>query len=103
MLTRISEWLGGIPIPAVVALLVLLVVQLSLQIYGLIDLAKRPAVPGGRKWVWVLVIVGGNLVGAIVYLGFGRSAPAPAAAEGAAGADARDRALDRLYGDRKGS
>jgi hypothetical protein len=103
MLTRLSELLGGIPIPAVIALLGLLVVQLALQVYGLLDLAKRRAVPGGRKWVWALVIVAGNLVGAVIYLALGRSAPPldQAADRGAGDQNARERAIDRLYGGRK--
>lgn len=101
MLTRLSNLFGGLPIAAVVLILAVLLVQIGLQIFSLIDLAKRPRVPGGRKWVWVLVIVAGNLVGAVLYLALGRSRPAPASdAVADSGAEARQRALDRLYGDR---
>jgi cytosine/uracil/thiamine/allantoin permease len=104
VLTRLSELMGGIPTSAVVALLVLFVVQVALQVYGLCDLVKRRAVPGGRKWIWAVVIVAGNLVGAVLYLALGRSAPPPsdqAADRGAGDAAARERAIDRLYGDRR--
>jgi len=105
MLTRIAALLGGVPIPAVVALLVLAAIQIPLQVYCLIDLARRTRVPGGRKWVWALVIVAGNLIGAIVYVAMMRGADralpvGDERAAGSAGTVARERALDRLYGDK---
>ena len=91
--------------PAVaVALLVLVVVQLAIQVYALVDLARRGAVRGGRKWVWALVVALGSLPGAVAYLAAGRtpSTPDVAAASGAkaAGDDAVRRAVDSLYGPR---
>jgi hypothetical protein len=95
--------MGGLPTAAVIAICAVLLVQLVLQIAGLVDLARRRHVTGGRKWVWVLVIVLGNLLGAIVYFAVGRSAAAPGpAAERAGDRGARDRAIDRLYGDDEG-
>ena len=92
--------------PAVAGIVLgLIVVQLALQVYALVDLARRDKVRGDRKWLWALVIAFGNLVGAIVYLAVGR-APAeidiPAGASGAstAGGDAARRAVDALYGPR---
>ena len=100
MLNRLSDLLGGIPIPAVIALMVVAAVQLGLQIYSLLDLSRRTTVPGGRKWIWVLVIVVGNLLGVLIYLAVGRTAPvATEGGEGAGGAAARQRAIDQLYGD----
>ncbi len=52
-------------------LIPLVVIQLGLQIYALIDLSKREKVKG-PKWAWVLGIVLGQLIGPIVYLLFGR-------------------------------
>jgi hypothetical protein len=51
----------------------LIVLQLGLQIWGLIDLT-RPSreVVGGNKLIWGLVIVLGNLIGTIVYFVAGR-------------------------------
>jgi len=92
--------------PTVAGIVVgLIVVQLATQVYALVDLARRDRVRGDRKWVWALIIVFGNLVGAIVYLAVGRS-PAeidiPAGASGAstAGGEAALRAVDALYGPR---
>lgn len=89
--------------PAVAgALLLLIVVQLGAQVYALVDLTRRRAVRGGRKWVWALVVALGNLPGAIAYLAAGRSV---SIAEGASGAktadeDAVRRAVDAVYGSR---
>jgi len=101
MLTRLSEFLGGLPVPAVIALVALLAIQLALQIYALVDLSRRSWVPGEKKWLWVVVIIAGNLVGAVIYLGIARRATPPASmVEGDRIPDphARKQALDRLYG-----
>lgn len=49
----------------------IVLIQLGLQIYALVDLARQPKVRG-PKWVWVIIIILGELIGAIVYLVFGR-------------------------------
>ncbi len=99
----------GISAPLAVALVALGVFQLSLQIWAVIDLIKRPA-PTQRKVVAALVIVLAGLVGAAAYLAVGRSMlddEAVSARTDPAGAqvndDARRRAVDQLYGpdDRK--
>ncbi len=100
-MTSLSRTFGGLPTPAFVALLTLGAVQLALQIIALIDLAKRPVVPGGRKWIWAFVIVVGGLIGASAYLAFGRSAsglPAEPAESQLGSEAARRRVLDQLYG-----
>jgi membrane protein YqaA with SNARE-associated domain len=99
--SKLTEFFAYLPTPALVGLAIVLVIQLALQVTGLIDLSRRARVPGGRKWVWVLVIILGNLVGAILYWAIGRSAPDAAADAGGGDAEARKRALDRLYGDRE--
>ncbi len=50
----------------------LVVIELGLMVYALVDLARRDVVKGGRKWPWVLVIVVFNFIGPIVYLFIGR-------------------------------
>ncbi len=50
----------------------LVVIQLSLMIAALVDLARREAVRGGSKLVWALVIVLINIIGPILYLLWGR-------------------------------
>lgn len=100
-MTPLSRTFWGLPTPAFVALLALGAVQLILQIIAGIDLAKRPVVPGGRKWVWAIVIVLGGLVGALAYLAMRRSATGVPAGTGdpqAGGEAARRSALDKLYG-----
>ena len=54
-------------------LLPLLALQLVLVVVGLYDL-KRPErrVRGGEKWPWAIVIVLGNLLGALAYFLLGR-------------------------------
>jgi len=49
----------------------LVLLQLTLMIVALVDLARREKTRG-PKWVWILVIVFGELIGPIVYFIFGR-------------------------------
>jgi xanthosine utilization system XapX-like protein len=96
-MAALSELLGRLPAPLVVAILALAFIQVGLQIFGLVDLVRRPWVPGGRKWVWALVIVAGNLVGAVVYLALGRRPAPPVDQRGNEDDESRQRALDRVY------
>jgi hypothetical protein len=102
MLDRFARMLDVSTTVAAIVLL-LLVMQLATQVYALVDLARRDAVRGGRKWMWALVIVLGNVLGAIGYLVAGRPAPAvDVSGSGAstAGDQAARRAVDVLYGSR---
>ena len=95
-LLDVSTTVGGI-------VLLLLALQVATQVYALVDLARRDAVRGGRKWVWALVIMLGNLPGAIGYLVAGRPTPAvDVSGSGAstAGGEAARRAVDALSGPR---
>lgn len=57
----------------IIALIVpLVLIQLGLMIFALVDLVRREKVKGGNKVVWALVIVFINIIGPIVYLIFGR-------------------------------
>lgn len=94
----LSNALSNLSPAVLLAILVLVALQLILQVYGLVDLSRRDLVPGGRKWVWVLVIILGNLLGAIIYLAVGRTAPGERGTEAGADRDAAQRALDKLYG-----
>ena len=53
-------------------LIPLLVIELGLMIFALVDLARRQVVKGGQKWPWVLVIVLLGIIGPIFYLLVGR-------------------------------
>jgi hypothetical protein len=46
-------------------------IQLVLMIVALLDLVKREKTRG-PKWVWLLVILLGEILGPIIYLVFGR-------------------------------
>ncbi len=101
MIQSLSEVLGGLSTPVLIAIAVVVVVQCLFQVYCLVDLWRRAAVMGGRKWLWALIIVGGGLLGALVYFALGRAAGSASIDAGAGGADATRRAIDRLYGDNK--
>ena len=49
----------------------LILIQLALMVFALIDLGKRQ-MTRGPKWMWVLIIVFGELLGPIVYFVIGR-------------------------------
>ena len=53
-------------------LIPLLVIELGLMAFALVDLARRQVVKGGQKWPWVLVIVLLGIIGPIFYLLVGR-------------------------------
>ena len=102
MLDRLAQLLGVSTAVATIALLVF-AVQVALQVYALVDLARREQVYGGKKWVWALIIVLGNLLGAIGYLVAGRPEKAvDVSGSGAstAGREAARRAVDAVYGPR---
>ncbi len=50
----------------------LLLIQLGLMVVALVDLARREHTRG-PKWIWVIVIIVGELVGPLAYFLFGRS------------------------------
>jgi len=52
-------------------LIPVILLQLGLMIFALLDLARRERTRG-PKWVWAIVIVLGELLGPIVYLLLGR-------------------------------
>jgi hypothetical protein len=84
------------------ALLLLAVLQCILQIFCVIDLVRRPAVTGGNKWLWGVLIVAGGLLGCLFYLGLGRNLNVVLEGDEAAGNDhATKRAIDDLYGDKR--
>ena len=66
-----------IPTGAMVALVALGLVELALVVFCIIDIVRRPAVLGDRKWVWIVIVALFNLVGSIIYLAIGRVQPPP--------------------------
>lgn len=55
----------------VLLLLPIVLIQLALMIFALVDLVKNPN-PNGPKWMWALIIILINLIGPIVYFVLGR-------------------------------
>jgi hypothetical protein len=53
-------------------LIPILLLQLGLMIYCLLDLARREKTRG-PKWMWAIIIVLGELLGPVIYLLVGRS------------------------------
>lgn len=99
----VNTQLSSLPGPLLVVVIVLAVVQLTLDVVAVVDLVRRPVdrVALGNKWVWVAIILLVNLLGAILYLLVGRR-PAPVA-EVAAPEQLARRAgsvADSLYGPR---
>lgn len=52
-------------------LIPILLIQLGLMVYCLIDLSRREQTRG-PKWLWAALIILGQLWGPVVYLIFGR-------------------------------
>ena len=52
-------------------LLPILLVQIGLQVYAIVDLVKREHTKG-PKWMWVIIIIVGEMLGPVAYLLFGR-------------------------------
>lgn len=50
-----------------------IVIQLGLQIYALVDLIKRKKTKNLSVAAWAVIIILGEIVGAIVYLLMGKS------------------------------
>lgn len=76
--------------------------QLAFELYALLDMLRRPEAEltlGGRKWLWAIIILLVNWVGAILYLVVGRKpAAAVDAAPGVPVAERAGAAVDALFG-----
>ncbi|MFE5207688.1 hypothetical protein [Streptomyces sp. NPDC056600] len=66
--------LSSIPTPVLIALGVLLLLHLALVVLCLVLLARTSAdrLVFGRKWPWVLIVVGVNLIGSVLFLALSR-------------------------------
>ena len=53
-------------------LIPLIIVELALLVFALIDLMKRTHMSQNTRIVWILVIIFINLIGPIIYFIFGR-------------------------------
>lgn len=55
----------------ILLLLPVLLIQIALMFFTLVDLIKNPD-PKGPKWMWGIIIVVVNIIGPILYLVIGR-------------------------------
>ena len=55
----------------ILLVLPILVLQIALMIFALVDLVRNPN-PNGPKWMWAAIIVLLNLIGPILYFVIGR-------------------------------
>ena len=89
-----------LPSGALIPAIILGVAEVALAAFCIVDIVRRPAVLGDRKWLWILLVVFFTLPGSIIYLAVGR-VPAPIIeSRDDADADARpraDAAADALY------
>ena len=86
---------------AVAALTIVALIELALAVYCIVDIVRRPAVLGGHKWVWIVIVAVFNLIGSIVYLAVGRAQPPVAETRAEPETTARGKAVvaaDLLYG-----
>ncbi len=65
----------GVSTFTLIGISLLLIIQFALMLVALVDLARRAEVVGGKKWLWLLLILLANVVGAIIYLAVGRNVP----------------------------
>lgn len=72
--------LSAVPGWVLVVVGVLVVAQITLDAFALVDLYRRPTeqVVFGNKWIWVAIVLLVNTIGAIIYLAAGHK---PALAE----------------------
>jgi len=91
-LASVSTWLW-------VVLGLALVLQISLMIWALVDVIKRAdARIRGPKWLWIVIILLGELIGSIVYLVFARLPETVDVAPQRTAGDRVTDAADVLYG-----
>ncbi len=94
--------LSGLPQAALLGIGSLIILQLTLQVVALVQLVRTPAervTIGGRKWVWAVIILFGEIVGPLIWFFAGRTAAPVADVAPSAPVSARaDDAADALYG-----
>jgi hypothetical protein len=97
-----TQGLDQIPPALWVVIGVILVFTVIMDVLALMDLYRRPGetVSGGKKWIWLLIILFVNSgLGAIVYFLIGRKpAPAVEAVPERPATERAEAAMDALYG-----
>ena len=66
--------LASLPVWLLVVLGAAALAEVVLDVIALVDLYRRPIaqVTSGNKWLWVILIILINLIGAVLYLAIGR-------------------------------
>lgn len=59
--------------PYIPFLVPILILQLGLLIFALVDLARRPSAAHLPRWAWAIIIIFVNIIGPIAYFLIGRS------------------------------
>jgi hypothetical protein len=67
MTNNLTQILSLLPL-----LIPILLLELGLMIFALVNIITRKQVRGGNKVVWILVVVLIQIIGPIVYFAFGR-------------------------------
>ena len=99
---KLAQSISTLPMPALIALAAVVLVEIALYLIALIDLYRRPTsqVVAENKWIWLAIILLVSGLGAIVYLAIGRK-PAPAPETARASEHPREHVediVDSLYG-----
>jgi hypothetical protein len=95
----------GLPTWVLVAGGMLAIAQISFEIWALVHMLRQPSERlnlGGRKWLWAIIILCVNFVGALIYFAAGRKPVAALeVAPVAPVAQRAEAAVDALYGARE--
>lgn len=96
---------GTIPVPILVIVVVLGLLEIGLAIFALVDLYRRPTdrVALANKWIWMAIILLVNLVGPILYLAIARKPAVQSEGPAAPPPNRMEQVVDSLYGPRDGS
>ena len=95
---------GTIPVPILVIVVVLALLEIGLAVFALVDLYRRPTdrVALANKWIWVAIILLVNLVGPILYLAIARKPAIQSEGASAPPPNRMEQVVDSLYGPRDG-
>ena len=99
-----NEFWSAVPVWIQVVLVLLAILQITLEVYALVDLYRRPVhqTTFDNKWVWLAIILLVSTIGAIIYLLAARK-PVPLTDEAATPSSSSvrtDDIADTLFGPR---
>lgn len=108
----IPKQVEALPTGVVTILVVLLAVQMVLMVAALIVMFRTPEerLIFGKRWVWVLIVVFGEIIGSLAFFAFARkpqvvqepTAASPSSDAPPAARPGAERVADMLYGDDAG-